>query len=205
MTDSRPNKADRTLEAARKLFFEKGFGATSNREVAQLAGTSKGAIYDNFRSMEGLLEAVMRAEIDKFDPGTSRPIEDFASFREGLVAFGTGMLDFLNRPETIRFSRLMHEEARTRPEVTRIYFDAGYVATGRRVQQMMDEAAAFAGGPVLPDAGERYVALLKGHRYEMAVLDLVDAPFPDARAISEACFDAWFGRPVAPSGTATRR
>ena len=203
--DSRPTKADRTLEAARDLFFKKGFSATSNREVAQLAGTSKGAIYDNFRSMEGLLEAVMRAEIDKFDPGTSRPIEDFASFRDGLVAFGTGMLDFLNRPATIRFSRLMHEEARTRPEVTRIYFDAGYVATGQRVQQMMDEAAAFSGGPVLPDAGERYVALLKGHRYEMAVLGLVEAPFPDARSISEACFDEWFGRPIGSSDTTIKQ
>lgn len=197
MTRMTPTKADRTLEAARTLFFEKGFGATSNREIAQLAGTSKAAIYDNFDSMEGLLDSVMRAEIEKFDPGPTRRIEDFDGFRDALIAFGAGMLAFLNRPETIRFSRIMHEEARTRPEVTRAYFEAGYVATGERVQQIMEQAEPLVGAPVLPDAGERYVALLKGHRYEMAVLGLIDTPFPDARATSEACFDAWFGRPTA--------
>ncbi len=192
MEPKQKTKADRTLEAARRLFFEKGFVATSNREVAQAARTSKTAIYDHFGSMEGLLEAVITAEIERFDPGPTREITSFDEFRETLVAFGTGMLAFLDMSETIRFSKIMHEQSRTHPGVTRLYFEASYVATANRVQVIIDAGLHFSNGKALSNAGERYISMLKGHRYEMAILGIIHQPYPEPELTSAECFDAWF-------------
>jgi AcrR family transcriptional regulator len=48
------------LEAALKLFVEKGFAATRSEEVARAAGVSKGTLYLYFPSKEELLKAVIQ-------------------------------------------------------------------------------------------------------------------------------------------------
>jgi AcrR family transcriptional regulator len=51
------------VEAARKCFINKGFGATRIEDVAKGAGVSKGTVYLYFDSKEALFEAVMRANV----------------------------------------------------------------------------------------------------------------------------------------------
>ena len=48
------------LEAALRLFVEKGFAATRSEEVAKAAGVSKGTLYLYFPSKEELLKAVIQ-------------------------------------------------------------------------------------------------------------------------------------------------
>jgi AcrR family transcriptional regulator len=50
---------ERLIEAAAKVFAEKGFAATSLDEVAEEAGLTKGAVYSNFDSKEDLVRAVL--------------------------------------------------------------------------------------------------------------------------------------------------
>ena len=47
------------LDAAELLFGERGYGATSMRDITKAAGVNLGAIHYYFRSKEGLLEAVV--------------------------------------------------------------------------------------------------------------------------------------------------
>jgi AcrR family transcriptional regulator len=58
-------KADQTAEtrsalihAARRLFTERGYGATPTEEVVRSAGASRGALYHHFRDKEELFRAV---------------------------------------------------------------------------------------------------------------------------------------------------
>lgn len=193
-TEPRDNQR-RVLAAARKLFFQRGFSATSSALLAREAGTSKATIYSRWGSMEGLLDAVIAAEVDRFDASASDEIMDFESFRSALVGLGERLLQFLSEPETVRFSQMMHEEARRIPAATRAYFAAAYEGTAARIDGMMEAGRPFVRpAPLLdlPDRGERYVAQLKGHRYEMATLGLVERPFKDPTINSEICFDAWF-------------
>ncbi|GGY77945.1 TetR family transcriptional regulator [Cellvibrio zantedeschiae] len=46
------------LDAAEKVFFEKGFGQTSLMDIAEAAGLSRGAIYWHFKNKSDLLEAM---------------------------------------------------------------------------------------------------------------------------------------------------
>lgn len=67
----------RLIAAARRLFAEKGYAATSTRMIAREAGVNLGGIQYHFGSKEELHRAVLR---DVFDPGMER-IE--AASREG--------------------------------------------------------------------------------------------------------------------------
>ena len=50
---------NRILEAATRLFIEKGYEHTSIQDIiSNLGGLSKGAIYHHFKSKEDILEAV---------------------------------------------------------------------------------------------------------------------------------------------------
>lgn len=65
MTDEAPSRGGRTraeiIEAAHKLFLEKGFHATSMRQIAERAGIALGGIYNHFASKEDIfLVALMQ-------------------------------------------------------------------------------------------------------------------------------------------------
>jgi AcrR family transcriptional regulator len=51
-------KRARAIEAARRLFAERGYAATTTADVARHAGVSEGILFHHFGSKEGLLAAV---------------------------------------------------------------------------------------------------------------------------------------------------
>ena len=56
---------ERLIEAAARVFAEKGFATTSLDEVAEAAGLTKGAVYSNFENKEDLIQAVLQASQDR--------------------------------------------------------------------------------------------------------------------------------------------
>ena len=61
------------LEAALKLFVERGFAAARMEEVAALAGVSKGTLYLYYPSKEELLKAVIRERLaNEIEAGDAR-------------------------------------------------------------------------------------------------------------------------------------
>lgn len=55
-----PDTRQRLLSAALELFAEKGFAATSVREIAESVGIRDSAIYAHFESKQALLDALMQ-------------------------------------------------------------------------------------------------------------------------------------------------
>lgn len=47
------------LDAAQRLFFDEGYGATSVQRIIDVVGVSKGAFYHHFASKESVLEALI--------------------------------------------------------------------------------------------------------------------------------------------------
>ena len=49
---------ERLLEAAKALFAERGYEASSTATICRLAGTSESQLIKHFRSKQGILEAI---------------------------------------------------------------------------------------------------------------------------------------------------
>ena len=69
----------RLLEAAARLFIERGYDAVSMRDIASAAKLTKGAVYGHFRSKGQLFVEVIRWKIAERDhaPGFSEATADF--------------------------------------------------------------------------------------------------------------------------------
>jgi AcrR family transcriptional regulator len=70
---SAPTTRERILEAARYLFWEKGYAATGMAEIFERAGINSGSFYHFFESKEALLLAVLDTYLDGLEPAVLRP------------------------------------------------------------------------------------------------------------------------------------
>lgn len=68
-TGLEPNRRAELLRAAAKLFVEKGFDATTTRDIAEAVGMRSGSPFYHFRSKQELLKAAM---IEGLDAGNAK-------------------------------------------------------------------------------------------------------------------------------------
>src|SRR3954469_23001072 len=90
----------RLLEAARYLFWEKGYAATGMAEILDRAQANAGSFYHFFPGKESLLLAVLETYLDGLEPAILRPafarhrdpirriFAILAGYRERLVSTG---------------------------------------------------------------------------------------------------------------------
>ena len=67
---------DRIVEAARHLFWEKGYAATGLAEILDRAGANSGSFYHFFESKDALLRTVLDTYVDLLEPHIVRPAWD---------------------------------------------------------------------------------------------------------------------------------
>jgi AcrR family transcriptional regulator len=91
---------ERLIEAARYLFWERGYGASAVADILARAGANSGSFYHFFDSKEALLRAVLEQYLASLKPvvvafaraATADPIDRvfalLAGYRERLVATG---------------------------------------------------------------------------------------------------------------------
>jgi AcrR family transcriptional regulator len=112
-----PTKA-RILQAARGLFFERGFSGVSTDKLSRTAGVSKASIYKYFGDMHGALAAVVGHEGDSLSIDVVPMAETSEAFWQPLVTYGTNLLVLLNQDFCIQLDRMVHEETRQHPELS---------------------------------------------------------------------------------------
>jgi AcrR family transcriptional regulator len=82
------DKRARVLAAARRLFAERGYAATTTADVAECAGVSQGILFHHFGSKEGLLAAVAgeygRGLAEAMFPAGEPPERELASIEAAL-------------------------------------------------------------------------------------------------------------------------
>jgi TetR/AcrR family transcriptional repressor of nem operon len=67
---------DRLVEAARYLFWEKGYTATGLAEILARAEANSGSFYHFFESKDALLRTVLQTYLELLEPQVLRPIEE---------------------------------------------------------------------------------------------------------------------------------
>ncbi len=96
---------DRILDAAEKIFAEKGFAAASVQEIANAAKINKAMIYYYFFSKEELLSAVVKRMVSGIEEAIYTYLEKKEDWTEGIDAFIDFYIDYLAKNRA--FVRLM--------------------------------------------------------------------------------------------------
>src|SRR5437660_3488437 len=134
------------VEAAERLFLERGFGAVSMDELASAAGVARRTLYNQFASKEEIFrEMLLRVSgqlEDAFPPG----IETQGGVEDVLRLVARMILELHKRPEYLGFLRMV-------------------VADSRQFPWIAEEFAA-----VMEPQTERFVRYL-AHLTAMGVLD----------------------------------
>jgi len=181
---SKTTSQDRILHAARRLFFEHGFGQVSTDVLAREAAVSKATIYRHFENMADILRCVTEAEALRFREITPPKTETIADLQTALIQYGTKLLTFLNEAETLEFARLMHEGARENPDIGETFFNAAYGQTQNDFAKMF--AAAQNRGVLSDltspmDIAEDLIGLLEGLGMVRVQLGVIKVPYPDVQ------------------------
>jgi len=77
-------KRQRIVDAANTLFYHKGFTATSFADIADICDVPKGNFYFYFRTKEELLDAVVRARMERMAKHLDTLHQDFPDPRKRL-------------------------------------------------------------------------------------------------------------------------
>jgi AcrR family transcriptional regulator len=107
---------ERILDAAAKVFLERGFEGASIEEIAEEARAGKPTIYCRFPSKEALFTAVVARKVRKNTSLEGLPATG-STTEERLNALGTGILERALASETVGLMRSAVAEARRFPDL----------------------------------------------------------------------------------------
>jgi AcrR family transcriptional regulator len=165
---------ERLLEAAAKVFAERGYQAASIDEIAAAAGLSKGAVYWNFSSKDELFHALLEERIDRQleetaeilrSAPTDRPIDPDVANRWEAMLGGERELMLLSQEQWARAVRDPRLRARYAERQARL---RDVLADGLRARVRRTGAPRFS--TPAADVATAYLALANG----LALQRLVD-------------------------------
>ena len=172
--------ASRILNAAFLVLQERGYAATSTREIAARAKVSKRELYSHFGSKEGILGALIASRAAKMQqPLDHAEVHDRASLVATLRAFGANFLQQLCDPAVVSIFRLAISGAEQSPEMARVLDKQARAPIRAAVEALMRQARSarvLTGEPSAMAA--RFFALLTGDVHVALLLGLVATPEP---------------------------
>jgi TetR/AcrR family transcriptional regulator len=95
--ENREAVRERLLDAALTLFNEKGYPATSVREIVAAAGVTKPVLYYYFSSKEGIFQAIMERARAIYSREMEEALTFHGTYRERLFHLLTTVFDLFAR------------------------------------------------------------------------------------------------------------
>ena len=115
----RAGSRDAIVEAAERLFLDRGFGSVSMDELAEAAGVARRTLYNQFAGKEEIFRAMLlrvsRQLEDAFPPG----IETHGDVEDVLYAIARMILDLHKHPDYLGFLRMVIADSRQFPWIAK--------------------------------------------------------------------------------------
>ena len=166
------------VDAARELFVELGFQATTLDKIAQRAKISKLSIYRHFENKEALFSAAIAAGCHQwFAPRALLEGVD-GSVEDQLMAVGSSLLRTLLKPDVRSVEAMVIADKTNQQSLSKLHFEAGPVHVITQIETLLRQLHAKALLKV-PDplrSARLFAALFKGSDL------LIIARFDEARA-----------------------
>jgi len=132
---------DRLREAAKALFAERGFEATTTAAICRLAGTSQSQLIKHFTDKQGILEAVFEHTWEQINPAVRLATESIDLPWYKLKILTDMILGFLEKDHAIRTLFLL-EGRRIRGAGHMIVLVPGFIEFIKTVDGIVKELAA---------------------------------------------------------------
>ena len=162
--------------AARALFLELGYEATSMDAIAARVPVSKGTLYTRYQGKELLFRAVIENEMERFSLEAGANDHLMPDDLEGrLRHHARAMIDLFGRPHYQLFSRMLDSAARTFPDLNVLRQE---VRTRHYLRVLVDDLAKTREGGRLPRHDREVLAnmflhaIAGWHRHESALRDV---------------------------------
>ncbi len=157
-TESSPSP-ERILRSALSLFSEKGYDATSVREICAASGITKPTLYHFYGSKEGVYRALIDGALERMGEDITRALEEDGSLADRLRRLAVTYFEATRRePDLARFIlALVHGPPGSTPHTDLLAF---YDSILTQVAGVM--AAAEERGEVSPGPGDVRLLVLMG-------------------------------------------
>lgn len=187
-------KAEQILAAARQVFLEHGFSATTTDMVHQAAGVSKSTVYAHFPGKDALFIAVIRAECQRLLERTNAEQVKGKTVRETLTRIGARLLEVALAPSALALYRIVVAETPRFPNIGKVFHAVGPTLLQDELARYLAEADKRGDIRVRdPDtAASHFVAMVLSDIQLRCLLDIT--PPPSAawiRKIVDAAVDAF--------------
>jgi len=185
----------RILTAAKELILAHGFSAISSNQLCKAARVSKTSIYKYYGDMAGVLAAIVKSEGDMFDLGVETEPSSNTKFWQAMFDYGVKVLNVLNEPFCIELVRILHEEARSKPELAKVFYENAdkrcHGITSRLIifgqnQGYIDDAINAS------ESANHLVTMWQGMSFIEARLGLTKVPFENPEDWSRKCVIALY-------------
>jgi TetR/AcrR family transcriptional regulator, mexJK operon transcriptional repressor len=174
------------LDAAKKSFLARGYGAVSMDAIAREAAVSKATVYAYFASKEELFGAVVAGECERRFAAFSAHELDPGDPALSLAVIGRRFVGLILSPDALALQRIILGEVSRFPVLGELFWRAGPERSVAQIALFMTRARE-AGTLLFDDAtgaAEQFVALLRGETQLRHLLALeIDA---DEAAIERA-------------------
>ena len=113
------------VEAAQRLFFAHGYGATSMNAIAAAVGGSKTTLWTLFPSKLALFEAVVEAIVRDYGRAARVDLHSAPDVASALTLMGRSIMETVLSGPVMEMQRLVIGEAARVPELGRVMYSLG--------------------------------------------------------------------------------
>jgi TetR/AcrR family transcriptional regulator len=182
------------------LFSEKGYDATSVREICEAAEITKPTLYHFYGSKEGVYQALVLGALERFRADMSRALAGGGPLRDHLTSMARAYVEAAVRePQLARFlMALIHNPPRSAPATDFVGFYHGVLAEVARTVE-----AAVARGEIAPGPTDLRLLVLMGALGEAMIGYLLSGQPELTPALADSLVDVVLGGWNAPAPHAT--
>jgi len=135
-------KRRQIVDGARQVFLAQGFDAASMGEIARAAGVSKGTLYVYFESKEELFAALVKCQCALTAERLFELDVDNHDLREALTRLGLSFAGAMIEPTHVATIRMVIGSADRKPDIGRLFVEAGPRAGVRRLSKWIEAKIA---------------------------------------------------------------
>ena len=131
------------MAASWELFLAAGVEQVTVQAIARAAGVSKVTLYKHFSDKDEMFDAGVRAQQDQLNLARSHapgPTPTSEPLRSQLVRFGVATMTYVSSQGPVDFYAILSGELRRRPDLARIFYQAGPGQTRQELAALLTAA-----------------------------------------------------------------